>query len=60
MAGRNFRSLWSDAVTQQARKIFTSYTKLFMYPFYLVFTIHTELSWYFDRYVLTKSDHRAL
>jgi len=33
--GRNFRSLWSDAVTQQARKISASYTtKLCVYPFY--------------------------
>jgi len=30
MAGRKFRSLWSDAVTQQARKISASYTKLCM------------------------------
>jgi len=35
MAGRNFRSLWSDAVAQQARKIFTRYTK----PYYLVLTV---------------------
>jgi len=39
MAGRNFRSLWSDAVAQQARKIFTRYTKSYVYPFYLVLTI---------------------
>jgi len=39
MAGRNFRSLWSDAVAQQASKIFTRYTKSYVYPFYLVLTI---------------------
>jgi len=39
MAGRNFRSLWSDAVTQQARKIFPSYTKPCVYLLYLVLTI---------------------
>ncbi|SNT71229.1 hypothetical protein SAMN04488491_2456 [Psychrobacter sp. LV10R520-6] len=39
MAGRNFHSLWSDAVVQQARKISASYTKPCVYPFYLILTI---------------------
>jgi len=37
--GEIFEASKSDAVTQQARKISASYTKLCVYLFYLVLTI---------------------